>query len=92
MYIGCAVLLCLVCLFDLACFFSHLSFKNMYIYTCIYMHMCIIFANLFHKQMYSAYIILYVLYMYNYVKDVWSYVMMFLSINFTALQAPVQKS
>ena len=32
--LGCAVLLCLVCLFDLACFFllpSHLSFKNMYI-------------------------------------------------------------
>ena len=30
--LGCAVLLCLVCLFDLACFFlsSHLSFKNMY--------------------------------------------------------------
>ena len=33
---GCAVLLCLVCLFDLACFFlssfsSHI--KNMYIYT-----------------------------------------------------------
>ena len=44
--LGCAVLLCLVCLFDLACFFlssflpSHLSFKNMYngiynvMYTC----------------------------------------------------------
>ena len=32
--LGCAVLLCLVCLFDLACFFlsSHLSFKNMYIH------------------------------------------------------------
>ena len=32
----CAVLLCLVCLFDLACFFlsSHFSFKNMYI--CVY--------------------------------------------------------
>ena len=31
--LGCAVLLCLVCLFDLASFFlpSHLSFKNMYI-------------------------------------------------------------
>ena len=34
--LGCAVLLCLVCLFDLACFFlsslnSHLSYKNMYI-------------------------------------------------------------
>ena len=31
--LGCAVLLCLVCLFDLACFFLsffHLSFKNMY--------------------------------------------------------------
>ena len=32
--LGCAVLLCLVCLFDLASFFlpSHLSFKNMYIH------------------------------------------------------------
>ena len=33
------VLLCLVCLFDLACFFlsSHLSFKNMYIYMYMYL-------------------------------------------------------
>ena len=33
-HVGCAVLLCLVCLFDLASFFlpSHLSFKNMYMY------------------------------------------------------------
>ena len=34
--LGCAVLLCLVCLFDLACFFLsspfHLSFKNMYLH------------------------------------------------------------
>ena len=40
--LGGAVLLCLVCLFDLACFFlpSHLSFKNMYMYahTCIIIH------------------------------------------------------
>ena len=30
----CTVLLCLICLFDLTCFFlpSHLSFKNVYIY------------------------------------------------------------
>ena len=35
--LGCAVLLCLVCLTLLASFFlpSHLSFRNMYVYTCI---------------------------------------------------------
>ena len=34
-YLGCAVLLCLVCLTLLASFFlpSHLSFKNMYAFT-----------------------------------------------------------
>ena len=39
--LGCAVLLCLLCLFDLASFFlpSHLSFKNMYITTYVYMHL-----------------------------------------------------
>ena len=39
--LGCAVLLCLVCLFNLACFFlpSHLSFKNMYMY---YIHVHVV--------------------------------------------------
>ena len=44
--LGCAVLLCLVCLFDLACFFlsfflliSHLSFKNMHIVHTMYVGM-----------------------------------------------------
>ena len=47
--LGCAVLLCLVCLFDLASFFlpSHLSFKNMYnvymynVHMYMYMYTCI---------------------------------------------------
>ena len=75
------------------------STYNVYIYT-MYMHnvMCIIalFANLFHKTNVQCYVHVYIytciIYMYNYVKDVWAYVRMFLSINFTALQAPVQKS
>ena len=36
MYLGCAVLLCLVCLFDLACFFLSSLINNMYMYTCVY--------------------------------------------------------
>ena len=36
-HVGCAVLLCLVCLFDLklACFFLSSLIKNIYIYMCI---------------------------------------------------------
>ena len=47
--LGCAVLLCLVCLFDLACFFlssfssliSHLkTCMYMYVFTYMYVHVC----------------------------------------------------
>ena len=40
---GRAVLLCLVCLTLLASFFlpSHLSFKNMHMYFCIHVHVCV---------------------------------------------------
>ena len=53
--LGCAVLLCLVCLFDLACFFlpSHLSFKNMYKMYMSFknMYMCMhVLGNLCHIQ------------------------------------------
>ena len=72
--LGCAVLLCLVCLFDLACFFlpSFSSLiKNMYAYVHEYMHMymytcictCIHVYTYMHVYMYTCICI----YIYAYV-------------------------
>ena len=51
--LGCAVLLCLVCLFDLACVFlsSHLSFKNMYIY--VYVSVYLYYYGYSHPHLHA---------------------------------------
>ena len=63
--LGCAVLLCLVCLFDLASFF-HLSFKNMYVHNvhvctqwCMFMHIMYMYLYVYNLRMYTRLLVNY---------------------------------
>ena len=63
--LGCAVLLCLVCLFDLACFFLSSFSSLICIYTCIYIVVCLTllasFFFPFHLSLKHVYMYMYIM-------------------------------